>query len=260
MDMKKTGSSTESIIQFIDGHEPRASAFGDNRAADRLYRKAERVVAAAHVLTAHLPVQEPLRKDIRTVSVALLPTLLEMRDDMRAVQSPRTQEFETKIRHLVSLVRLAAVSSFISFQNADLVCEALDDLVYFLHASQKTAYSESIRLSKELFTDVRTQSIKVESSTSGALREKMQKTDSVHEESIKKDIVSRVSLSSEKPSVRAEQIMSILRSQPKLSIRDVAAQLPEYSEKMIQRELADLVQSGKVRKEGEKRWSTYSVA
>jgi DNA-binding HxlR family transcriptional regulator len=40
---------------------------------------------------------------------------------------------------------------------------------------------------------------------------------------------------------------------------EYAYNLPEFSEKMIQRELAALVQEGVVMKQGEKRWSRYSL-
>ena len=256
MDTRKTNSSTEALVQFVDGHDSHVTAFGDNRAAERLYRKVERVVAAVHVLTSHISAEEPLRREIRAVSVSILAALLEMRDDMRNAHASSTKAFELAMRHLETLVRLAAVSSFISFQNADLVTEALDDLVHFLHSSQKTAYSESMRLSRELFSDVRTPSFRQESYTP-APREKPPVADTVRNETTAVDKSEQLS---QKPSVRTDQVLSVLRAQPKQSIRDVAAQLPEYSEKMIQRELADLVLSGKVRKEGEKRWSTYSVA
>ena len=54
---------------------------------------------------------------------------------------------------------------------------------------------------------------------------------------------------------RAERIIDILKAGGMLGIRDISANLPQYSEKMVQRELAELVETGKVRKIGAKRWS-----
>ena len=59
--------------------------------------------------------------------------------------------------------------------------------------------------------------------------------------------------------VREESIIGVLRSGGELGIRDIAANLPEYSEKMIQRHLVDLIEAGKVKKVGLKRWSRYSL-
>jgi hypothetical protein len=53
--------------------------------------------------------------------------------------------------------------------------------------------------------------------------------------------------------------MEILRVGGALGIKDIAANLPEYREKMIQRELLDLAAKGRIRKIGLKRWSKYSL-
>ena len=58
---------------------------------------------------------------------------------------------------------------------------------------------------------------------------------------------------------RTQAILEVLRTGGELGIRDVASQLPEFSEKMIQRELAALVEKGTVKKLGEKRWSRYAI-
>ena len=59
---------------------------------------------------------------------------------------------------------------------------------------------------------------------------------------------------------RVQNILEILRVGGSLGIRDIASNLPEYSEKMIQRELLGMVARGQIRKIGLKRWSKYSLA
>jgi hypothetical protein len=61
-------------------------------------------------------------------------------------------------------------------------------------------------------------------------------------------------------SLRSQTILDILRTGGSLGIKDIAANLPEYGEKTIQRELVTLVSQGKVKKLGLKRWSRYSIA
>ena len=56
---------------------------------------------------------------------------------------------------------------------------------------------------------------------------------------------------------RMDGILEVLRNGAELGIKEIAVNLPEYSEKMIQRELADLVTMGRVTKIGFKRWSKY---
>lgn len=60
-------------------------------------------------------------------------------------------------------------------------------------------------------------------------------------------------------SVRVQNILEVLRVGGSLGIKDIAANLPEYSEKMIQRELLNMASTGRIRKIGLKRWSKYSL-
>lgn len=58
---------------------------------------------------------------------------------------------------------------------------------------------------------------------------------------------------------RQERILAVLRASPLSSIKDIADTVKDCSEKTIQRELISLIKDGKVIREGEKRWSRYSV-
>ena len=63
----------------------------------------------------------------------------------------------------------------------------------------------------------------------------------------------------DKKDSRQARILTLLRAQSHLSIKDFAAVIPDCSEKTIQRELLELVEKGVIKKEGERRWSTYSL-
>lgn len=58
---------------------------------------------------------------------------------------------------------------------------------------------------------------------------------------------------------RAERIKTVLEAKPEASIKDIADIITDVSEKTIQRELNSLIEKGQVRREGERRWSRYSV-
>ena len=59
---------------------------------------------------------------------------------------------------------------------------------------------------------------------------------------------------------RAERIKTVLEAKPQASIKDIAEVITDVSEKTIQRELNSLIEKGQVIREGERRWSKYSVA
>ena len=58
---------------------------------------------------------------------------------------------------------------------------------------------------------------------------------------------------------RRETILSVIKDKKKVSIKDISTIIRNISEKTIQRELASLVELGTVVKEGERRWSIYSL-
>lgn len=60
------------------------------------------------------------------------------------------------------------------------------------------------------------------------------------------------------PNPRREQILAYLAASGKSTIKDIAQSVPGCSEKTIQRELASLVRAGVLKREGERRWTTYS--
>ena len=59
---------------------------------------------------------------------------------------------------------------------------------------------------------------------------------------------------------RAERIKTVLEAKPQASVKDIAEVITDVSEKTIQRELNSLIEKGQVLREGERRWSRYSVA
>lgn len=56
---------------------------------------------------------------------------------------------------------------------------------------------------------------------------------------------------------RSEKILQVIRSKGHANIKDISNVVYGVSEKTIQRELSKLIDKGHVRKEGERRWSTY---
>lgn len=244
MDYTKNTQKSGHLAKFLEGTRPvRTNPFGENKAGDRAYRRAERLVAAIHLLTNHVPPGEPLRASLRSTSLALLSDSLALRDDMRSTESSGVLVFQAKIRQLISMLRILAVAGFVSIQNADAVTEALDDLGNFLAVSQRSPISESTRLSREYLLDVHD----VGHYHQKDIKDKVPKSELV-------PYKATTALSS-----RSGAIMDILGAGGELGIREIATNMPEYSEKMIQRELVDLVRDGRVKKIGLKRWSKYSL-
>jgi hypothetical protein len=252
MDNNKDKQRFEAIALSIDSKQIRTNPFGENKSGERAYRRAERLVAALHLVTNHVPEDEPLRRRIRSLGPDLLTLMLEGKDEMRSSGSTKMRAVSSVIRELISLVRMLAVAGLLSQQNAEILTDALDDLWQFVSTSQKSFLSESVRLSREDFMDVRDQK-------GVSFIKDITDTRSNKDTVTIKD-TENLRASAPENTTRGESIIEVLRTGGILNISDIAANLPEFSEKMIQRTLLDLVLAGRVKKIGEKRWSRYVLS
>jgi hypothetical protein len=249
MDDTKDSQRADAFSKFVDAQDVRTDPFGKNRSAERLYRRVERIAAALYLLTRHIPDTEPLRMEVRSVAISLLEKVLDLKDEMRASESEAISAFESSVRRLISLVRILTAAGRISFQNADTAIGALDELVGFVLTSQRSGFSESVSLTKEGIVG-----------DTSPLQERRVIKDIKDSRRIVKDNTDTDNAGTALVNSRAQGIVSVLQIGGALGIKDISARLPDYSEKMIQRELAALIKSGKVKKEGFKRWSKYSLA
>jgi len=58
---------------------------------------------------------------------------------------------------------------------------------------------------------------------------------------------------------RATRIKTVLEAKPQATIKDLTEIITDVSSKTIQRELNSLIEKAEVKREGERRWSTYSL-
>lgn len=247
----KDAQDVSNVLLILDSISIRTNPFGANVSGDNSYRRAERISAALHLVTNHVPEDEPLRSVIRNKGLELLSVILELRSGFRGPASEKGQSALVSIRELISLIRLLAVSGYISVQNANAIAEALDELGSLIVVSQRSALAEQLTITSDQLVPP--------TSPIGFMRQ--DRPHSPGPRPARRPPVATVSAGEGEvgSSQRAERIMDILKLGGLLGIRDIASNLPQYSEKMVQRELADLVEAGKVKKIGAKRWSRYQL-
>lgn len=250
MDDTKDISNNIAAFAIFDGNI-RTNPFGRNQSALRVYRRVERLVAALYLITNHVPVSEPARNAIRSECLELIERSLMLRDDMSITGSQTITDIKGCVRHLVTLVRMLTVAGVLSTRNAQIAIEALDDLAGFVEVSRVSPSAESVTISKEDFLDIRRTTLTDIKDTLEIKDKRLVKDSGVDQ--------SNTPTSSIPMSLREQHILGYLTGVGEVGIRDIVSSLPEYSEKMIQRELASLVSAGRVKKTGLKRWSRYSA-
>lgn len=240
MDVSRTRGEIKTPIK-----EYSKSPFGQNASVSQIYDRMEKISDALHLVTSHIDREEPLRMSLRRKSLDLIQHVLQVRHGLQSSGIERIATLNVALRHVMSLIHIAETIHLISPHNAKILMRALDDTATLLERSQKTNTSEALHILPSdlvpLGEEPRT------TRTPKTLKDGKARTHLKDDRLIKKD--SRES--------RGQRIVSVLGSGGNLGIKDISLNLPEYSEKMIQRELNKLVTSGTVSKTGLKRWSRY---
>ncbi len=268
MDEVRDTRNQDQFSRTLDARVVRTSPFGRNASVEKAYRRAERLVSALHLLTNHVAKSEPARVSIREKGLKLLSEVIELRDEMRGAGSIKTRAVQASIRELISLIRILTISAFISYHNADVVVDALDELGNFLSASRRSVLSEDIVLGRDELIGSASDTQKKPAISLHGSRTLLLDVNKSHDllditdkagisDNIKN--IQEVSVTRNINSIRARNIISVLRSGSMLGIKEICAHFPEYSEKMVQRELAFLLSNKLIRKTGLKRWSRYSL-
>jgi hypothetical protein len=85
-------------------------------------------------------------------------------------------------------------------------------------------------------------------------------TSSVSAPMVKKDTVKTpVHAAPVLNSNRKDAILKLIKDKGEVSIKDISQNFYDCSEKTIQRDINALVEEGRVRKQGDRRWSRYSI-
>ncbi len=245
------------------------SPFGQNKAAEIAYKKGERIVLATHLVTNFVPKDEPVRAAVRTHSQQLLGSVMALRDGLHRTDSDTVRSVTASIREILSLLDIVHASGYISDMNLEMLKYAYADLARFIHTSASAPASEGVALSEQDFVAPSREEKKVLSHGHSNGQKK-----TLTDTSVKDTVTDSISITdtkqetSKRPqSLRAKRqrknrrmaVLDIVTKHNPVHIKDIAKELPEHSEKSIQRELASLVADGVVKREGSKRWTTYSL-
>lgn len=158
---------------------------------------------------------------------------------------------------LSSLIRLAGLASIIDPKSSSLIANelgkvseriALADEVYALNEKDLGISDETLRQESPL------QNIgSLFSARERGIREKELPSQEAQRPRQERTTQGKIT-------DRSQKILAIVRGKGKATIKDISVSFNDCSEKTVQRELSFLVERGLLRKEGERRWSTYFPA
>lgn len=203
-----------------------------------IYKKAERLAKAIHLITPAFTSSLSLRERIDAIAIALVDAAIRPPAEARISLS-------RELLALSSILSIARTTGTLSPMNADLISAEAQSLL------QEVANYEEPRLFLEeapTLSLIAEQTLHRVTAPPTPLREKISPLNKSH---IIKD---------NKIKDRREAVLSVIKDKKRASIKDISTHIRTVSEKTIQRELTALIALGLVSKEGERRWSTYSIA
>jgi len=224
-----------------------------------IYKKAERLAKALHLIAPAFAESVSLRNRIDAIAVGLIDA---------AVLAPGAARMalSRELLALSSVLSIARTGGLLSSMNAEIIAREAHILLQevAMYEEPRLFFDEAPTLSgiaknalkKDLSGSVvpALPTRPVASATKSA--KPARPTPNVHKGQIKDTREGQKGHIKD----RQEAVLSVIRSKGSVSIKDISTLIRGVSEKTIQRELAALIESGAVLKQGERRWSIYSLA
>ena len=216
-----------------------------------IYKKAERLAKAIHLVAPAFKNSPALRDRLDQVSVGLVDAAI-------LPPSVARDRLSRELLALSSVLSIARSGGLLSSMNAELIAKEAHLLL------QEVATYEEPRLFLEEAPSLATlaRDMAAQPQRAGervALPSPLRLTPK-EEPSLNTNKGHAIGQMSDKNTNRREAILSILRAKGPSYIKDISTVIRDVSEKTIQRELQVLVERGEVKRSGERRWTTYSIA
>ncbi len=216
-----------------------------------IYKKSERLAKALHLVAPAFSESVTLKNRIDAIAIGLVDAAILPTGSARAALS-------RELLALSSVLSIARTSGLLSAMNADIIAREAHTLLQeiAIYEEPRLVLDEVPTLSgiakqaprREVAEEVHAKVApkqhapvpKIASANKGQVKDTQKETEAIKD--------------------RREAVMSVIRTKGSVSIKDISTLIRGVSEKTIQRELAALVNAGLVVKQGERRWSTYSLA
>lgn len=225
---------------------------------NNVFKKVEKIVSVVFYVLSFTDKKDNnnnLSETLQTVSFKVHELSLETLRSLPDTVTDKLLQLRHQLLALDSTVRVAEAARMIAPDLSQLVTEQIDGVQRHLsnHYLQNTGLS---------IKELNTMAVTADVSSSGAVTKKAATPRRRGQQRVQVpagDISSDAYMVYSQLTDRAERIKTVLEAKPQATIKDVAEIITDVSEKTIQRELNSLIEKGQAVREGERRWSRYSV-
>jgi len=243
-------------LNSLENNGQNKNILSDNPSFKFAHTKAERLSTAVHMVTRFMGESEPLRQNLRSESLNLLSRIFILEEKGK-------DSIGGIILRLISLLDIAYQTQYISQMNWSVIRSECVAFGAFFEERKLGLTPDSGTISKGFFEVEMPKAVTAPASSEVSGRRELtikDKTAFKGQKQISKSTPRKSPVIKERKNGRREAILKLLKERKKVTVRDLAEVIPGVSEKTLQRELISLVKSGVLRREGERRWSTYFLA
>jgi len=228
-----------------------------------LYKKVERISLAIYLITDFFDTRESLKWELRNTTNKILTNVFELYEGRIS-----KNDLHSEILKLESFLLLAYRGRMISDMNYEIIQDEIERLKKeVLVIISGHSRDKQVILNKNFFKieseNTETESVEIKKDTYIHKGQKNNKQNVLYKNtSIPNKKAIKTSSFNNKPikTSREEKIMDMVKNKQPISIKDITHSFDGVSEKTIQRDLIGLIKKGLIKREGERRWSTYSIA
>ena len=193
--------------------------------------KLQKLSAALYLITNVIHDSDPIKWRLRDTSLSLLS---QTKSDHLLLG-----QLIPAISQVLSLIDIARLNSSVSTMNFDILKQEYQAIRQKLEEQNRPEFLKQLAIPE---SGLEASNIVRQLSSSIA-------TKSINHQSVPRLIAN----------TRRDGILKLIKQQGPISIKDIAKSVPGVSSKTVQRELAELVRAGLLKKEGDRRWSRYSA-
>ncbi len=237
-----------------------------------VFLKAEKLAMATYMVTSFIPDEDPIKNKIKEATIDFLSDAHAFSNVMFQNETEHRRKAIFTLQEITVFLSLASSNNLVSGMNYSILSREYDNLRNLLESvdNVKILKEDNASLSEDFFIKerealfVREPWVSDNNKGQNLIKDKSPTLLSFMKKAETRGEINRINTpkkTEQKPkNDRRDNILKILRKKGEITIKDISTTISGCSEKTLQRELLALVQNGVLKKEGEKRWSRYSLA
>ena len=230
-------------------------------------KKTQNIVTTIYMVCEYIDEKDPIKEKLKGLSLSLITQVVDYDYNVIALGHSHVKSLLTTSEQICSLIKIAETIGLVSKMNATIILSELSKINNHLSETASTSErKESLTISsvvfpKDLFSDDDARDQQKKNVNKTTQHNVANSHISLPLKNIQRHTPSTPTIFIGKED-RKKKILEIVREKGidnGVVIKDICNVMPTLSEKTIQRELTDMVDSGVLKKVGEKRWSRYHL-